>query len=138
MDMMNDFKKFLMRGNVLDLAVAVVIGGAFGKIVSSLVNDIIMPLLGVITRGVNFSALKYVITPESEEIAELAITYGAFIQSIIDFIIIALSIFMVIRFMVSLQKKKEEKPPAPPEPSNEEKLLIEIRDILSHKNEINM
>ena len=104
--MIKDFKEFALKGNVLDLAVGVIIGGAFGKIVSSLVNDIIMPIIGIILGGINFRNLKYVITPAKENVAESAIMYGAFIQSIIDFLIIAFSIFMFYQIDKYDQKKK--------------------------------
>ena len=137
-----DFKAFAMRGNVIDMAVGVIIGGAFGKIVSSLVNDIIMPLIGIVVGGVNFTDLKWVITPASvdeagNEIAESTLNYGTFIQSTIDFLIIASSIFVIVRVITKIttrKKAEEEAAPAPaPEPSNEEKLLAEIRDLLKEK-----
>ena len=137
-----DFKAFAMRGNVIDMAVGVIIGGAFGKIVSSLVNDIIMPLIGIVVGGVNFTDLKWVITPASvdeagNEIAESTLNYGTFIQSTIDFLIIAFSIFVMVRVITKIttrKKAEEEAAPAPvPEPSNEEKLLAEIRDLLKEK-----
>ena len=137
-----DFKAFAMRGNVIDMAVGVIIGGAFGKIVSSLVNDIIMPLRGIVVGGVNFTDLKWVITPASvdeagNEIAESTLNYGTFIQSTIDFLIIAFSIFVMVRVITKITTRKkveEEAVPAPaPEPSNEEKLLAEIRDLLKEK-----
>ena len=137
-----DFKAFAMRGNVIDMAVGVIIGGAFGKIVSSLVNDIIMPLIGIVGGGVNFTDLKWVITPASvdeagNEIAESTLNYGTFIQSTIDFLIIAFSIFVMVRVITKIttrKKAEEEAVPAPaPEPSNEEKLLAEIRDLLKEK-----
>lgn len=128
--MLKEFKAFVLRGNVVDLAVAVVIGGAFGKIVTSLVNDLIMPLIGMILGGVSFANLKYVITPASEGVEEGAIRYGAFIQSIVDFVIIAFAIFMVIKMINRLRKKQEEAPAAPPEPPRQEVLLEEIRDLL--------
>jgi large conductance mechanosensitive channel len=128
--MMKEFKAFVLRGNVLDLAVAIVIGGAFGKIVASLVNDLIMPIIGMIMGGVNFVNLKYIITPASEGVEEAAIRYGAFIQSIIDFVIIAFAIFIVIKLIVRMQKKKEEAAAAPAEPPRQEILLEEIRDLL--------
>lgn len=131
--MFNEFKKFAFKGNVIDLAVGVIIGGAFGKIVTSLVNDLIMPLIGIIIGGINFYDLKYVITPASGDVAEAAIRYGAFIQSIVDFLIIAVSIFLFVKLM-SKTKKKEPAPPAPvPVSSKEEVLLTEIRDILKTK-----
>lgn len=119
--MWNEFKKFAMRGNVIDLAVGVVIGGAFGKIVTSLVNDIIMPLVALIIGVVDFSALAY-----------KTVKYGMFIQSIVDFLIIAFSIFLVIRF-INRFKKKEEEPKEAPKIDAKEELLIEIRDLLKNK-----
>lgn len=125
-----------MKGNVVDLAIAVVIGGAFGKIVTSLVNDIIMPLIGLLTGGVDFSDKKVVLSPAVLDATgkvikpENAMTYGVFIQAVIMFLLIAFSIFIVMRAFLKMQKKKEEAPAAPPEPSNEEKLLTEIRDLL--------
>lgn len=129
--MLKEFKEFALKGNVLDLAIGVIIGGAFGKIVSSLVNDIIMPAIGVILGGVSFSDLKYVITSASGDVAEVAVLYGAFIQAIIDFLIIALSIFLFVK-LLSARKKKEEKVTAPP-PDLEVVLLEEIRDLLKSK-----
>ena len=128
--MLKEFKDFVMRGNVMDLAIAVVIGGAFGKIVGSLVNDLIMPLIGMILGGVNFANLKYVITPASEGVEEAAIRYGAFIQSIVDFLIIAFAIFLMIKLLNRMKKKEEEASAAPPEPPRQEVLLEEIRDLL--------
>ncbi|QRN85852.1 large-conductance mechanosensitive channel protein MscL [Clostridia bacterium] len=127
--MLKEFKEFALKGNVVDLAVAVIIGAAFKAIISSLVNDIIMPIIGVLLGGVSFTDLKYVITPASGDLAEVAILYGAFIQAIVDFLIIAFVIFMMVK-MISKKKKEEEAPAAPPEPSKEEVLLSEIRDIL--------
>ena len=130
--MLKDFKEFALRGNVLDLAVGVVIGGAFGQIVTSLVNDIIMPLVGVLVGGVNFTDLKYVITEASGEVAESAILYGQFIQSVFDFLIIALSIFLFVRLLTTM-KKEEPIEESPVEPTTEELLLSEIRDLLKEK-----
>lgn len=130
--MLKEFKKFALRGNVLDLAVGVIIGGAFGKIVTSLVNDIIMPVLGIILGRINLQHLKWIIRPAEGDTAELSVLYGAFIQNVIDFLIIAFSIFMVIRIINSFKKKEEEKPPEPPKPSKEEELLTEIRDLLKN------
>ena len=130
--MLKEFKEFAIKGNVIDLAVAVVIGGAFGKIVSSLVGDIIMPLLGVVMGGINFSDMKYVITPAVGDVAEVAFRYGAFIQSIIDFLIIAFSIFLVIKLITS-KKKAAEAEAAPPAPTEDQLLLAEIRDLLKSK-----
>ena len=135
---LDEFKTFAMRGNVIDLAVGVVIGGAFGKITTSIVNDIIMPVIGVLTGGVNFSDWKIVLKQavlEAGEIVkpEVAITFGNTIAVILDFIIIAFAVFCLVKGLNKLHKKKEESPaapPAPPEPSAEEKLLTEIRDLL--------
>lgn len=128
MSLVKEFKEFAMRGNVMDMAVGVIIGGAFGKIVSSLVDDVIMPLIGVVTGGIDFSSL-------SVKVGEATLKYGSFIQNIIDFLIIAFCIFMMIKGMNALSKKKKEEaaPEAPAEPSNEEKLLSEIRDLLKNK-----
>lgn len=131
--LLKEFKDFALKGNVIDLAVAVVIGGAFGKIVASLVNDIIMPLIGWLLGGVSFTDLKYVITLASGDVAEAAIYYGAFIQTIVDFLIIAFSIFLFIKLFSVAKKKKEEAPPAPPAAAPEVVLLEEIRDLLKTK-----
>jgi large conductance mechanosensitive channel len=137
MGMIKEFKEFAMRGNVVDLAVAVVIGAAFGKIVTSLVEKIIMPIIGWLTSGHNFSDLAIQvgekIGPDGSMIPEVAIGYGAFIQSILDFIIVAFVIFLAIKAINTLKKKEAAAPAAPPEPSNEEKLLIEIRDLLKNR-----
>ncbi len=134
---LSDFKEFAMKGNVIDMAVGVIIGGAFGKIVSSLVNDIIMPVITLCTGGDGYRNLKYVIRSGSEATAdgvaaveEVAINYGTFIMNIVDFFIIALSIFVALRVIMKFKKKEEEAPAAPPAPTTEEKLLTEIRDIL--------
>lgn len=128
--MIKEFREFIMRGNILDLAVAVIIGGAFGKIVSSFVNDIIMPPIGLLLGGVNFTDLKMVLKAAEGDVEAVTLNYGAFVQNIVDFLIVAFVIFMVIKAYNNLQKKEEEAPAAPPEPSNEEKLLTEIRDLL--------
>lgn len=136
---LNEFKAFAVKGNVLDMAVGVIIGGAFGKIVSSLVNDVIMPLISKVTGGASFAELKYVLTPAAPDGSAEAVTlnYGMFIQNIVDFVIIAFCIFMALKFMMSLHRKKEEAPApaAAPEPTAEEKLLAEIRDILRERKE---
>lgn len=130
MKMLKDFKEFAVRGNVLDLAVGVVIGGAFGKIIASLVNDIIMPLISVITGGVNFTDLKIIFTEATETTAEVALRYGNFIQNIVDFVIIAFSIFMVVRALMKFKKKEEVVVAAAPAPDPTLVLLAEIRDLL--------
>lgn len=135
--MFKDFKEFAMKGNVLDLATGVVIGGAFGKIVTSLVNDIIMPLIGLLLGGRSFEARQLLLRSGVGEEADLILQYGAFMQSIVDFLIIAFSIFMFIRLITKLQatKKVEEEPIAKeePVPTKEEVLLTEIRDLLKTK-----
>jgi len=136
MSMLQEFKDFAMKGNVVDMAVGVIIGGAFGKIVSSVVADVIMPPIGVLLGGVNFSDLAITIQEASKtaagvDVPAVIISYGKFIQTIIDFTIVALVIFLVIKLMNSLKKKAEEAPaPTPPAPTNEELLLMEIRDLL--------
>ncbi len=135
MGFLKEFKEFAMRGSVLDLAVGVVIGGAFGKIVTSLVDDIIMPPIGYITGGVDFSSLQYVIREANEAagVEQVAINYGNFINVVIQFTIIAFAIFLVIKGINSLKRKEEAAPAAPPAPTKEEVLLAEIRDILRSK-----
>lgn len=129
MGAIGDFKKFALKGNVIDLAVGVVIGGAFSKIVSSLVEDIITPLvLTPALKAANLSNLTELVIPGT------AVKYGSFISTVISFLIIAVSLFIVIKGINAAKKKEEEKPAAPPEPSNEEKLLTEIRDLLKSKN----
>ncbi len=136
---LHDFKEFALKGNVVDMAVGVIVGGAFGKIVSSLVNDILMPVFSIVTGGDGYKNLKYVITearPATADgaaaVEEVAVNYGLFIQNIVDFVIIALSIFVALRVMMKFMKKekKAEEPAPAPEPSAEEKLLTEIRDEL--------
>jgi len=135
MGILTEFKQFAMRGNVVDLAVGVIIGGAFGKIVSSFVSDVLMPPIGVLLGGTDFTSLKIILKAkemQADKVISQAVTinYGNFIQVTIDFIIIAFSIFMMIKLMNSLNKKEIPAPAAPAEPSNEEKLLTEIRDLL--------
>lgn len=133
MGMLKEFKEFAMKGNVVDLAVAVVIGGAFGKIVTSFVNDIIMPPIGVLMGGVNFADLKITLKEAVGEVPAVTMNYGAWINTLIDFVIVALVIFMVIKALNSLKKKEAEAPAPPPAPSKEETLLGEIRDLLAKK-----
>lgn len=136
-----DFKEFAMKGNIVDMAVGVIIGGAFGKIVSSLVNDIIMPVISIITGGEGYKNLKYVITEGkaavdgAAAVEEVAINYGLFIQNIVDFLIIAFSIFVCLRVIMKFKKKGEEAPAPAPEPTKEEVLLTEIRDLLKQQND---
>lgn len=130
MGMMSEFKDFAMRGNVMDMAVGIIIGGAFGKIVSSFVNDILMPPLGILIGGMDFKDLSVTLKEASGDVAAVSWNYGSFIQHLLDFIIIAFAIFMMIKAMNSLKKKEEEKPAEEPKPSKEELLLTEIRDLL--------
>ncbi|MFG6397135.1 MAG: large-conductance mechanosensitive channel protein MscL [Muribaculaceae bacterium] len=141
----SEFKEFAMRGNVVDMAVGVIIGAAFGKIVSSLVNDIIMPLIGVVTGGMNFTDYKWVVQKavmDGQEIIkpEVPMNWGAWVQTVVDFLIVAFCIFVMIKFINNLRKKAErqkeaeaEPAPAAPEPTKEEQLLTEIRDLLKEQ-----
>ena len=131
MKLFDEFKAFVMRGNVVDMAVGVIIGGAFGKIVTSLVNDIFMPIIGMILGNVNFSSLEIKLGEPVKGVEQAAIKYGMFIQEIVNFIIIAFCIFMFIKLINRIQKKKEEAPAPAPEPTKEEVLLTEIRDALN-------
>jgi large conductance mechanosensitive channel len=133
MSMMKEFREFAMRGNVVDMAVGIIIGGAFGKIVTSFVNDVLMPPIGMAIGGVDFSELAITLKEASGDVAAVTVNYGAFIQTVIDFIIIAFAIFMVVKAMNNLKKKEEAAPPAPPKPSAEETLLTEIRDLLKRE-----
>ena len=139
---LDEFKTFAMRGNVVDLSVGVVMGGALGKITTSVVNDIIMPAVAMLTGGVSFTDWKLVLKEAvmaadgvTVEVAEVAINYGNLISTIMDFVIIAFAVFCMVKFINGLHKKKEEEPapPADPEPTAEEKLLTEIRDLLKEK-----
>ena len=131
MKLFDEFKAFVMRGNVVDLAVGVIIGAAFGKIVTSLVNDIFMPIIGVLIGNMDFSDLQIKLGTPVEGVEQAAIRYGAFIQEIVNFLIIALCVFVAIKVINKLQKKKEEAPAPNPEPTKEEVLLTEIRDALN-------
>lgn len=136
MGLVSEFKTFISRGSVLDLAVGVIIGGAFGNIVSSLVNDMLMPPIGLILGGVNFKELAMTLKAAEGEAAAVQIKYGAFLQTMIDFLIIAFVIFLVLKAYNNMKAKEEAAPqpePAAPEPTNEEKLLTEIRDLLKQR-----
>ncbi|ATZ96068.1 MULTISPECIES: large-conductance mechanosensitive channel protein MscL [Dickeya] len=133
MSFIKEFREFAMRGNVVDLAVGVIIGAAFGKIVSSLVSDIIMPPLGLLIGGVDFKQFHWVLREAQGNIAAVSINYGVFIQNIFDFIIVAFAIFMAIKLMNKLRRTQQEEPNAPPKISAEEKLLTEIRDLLKQQ-----
>lgn len=137
MSMIKEFKDFAVKGNVVDMAVGIIIGAAFGKIISALVSGVIMPPIGVLVGGVNFSDLSIIIQEAVGEAPAVVITYGAFIQTVIDFVIIAFAIFMVIKGINKSKKKEEEAPAAPaapPAPSVEETLLTEIRDLLKSQS----
>lgn len=140
MKILQEFKQFAMRGNVVDMAVGVIIGGAFGKIVSSIVSDIIMPPIGLLVGGVNFSDLSWTLKEATiengEEIAAVTLNYGNFIQVVIDFIILAFAVFLMVKAMnASKRKKEEEKAAEPPAPPADVQLLAEIRDLLKEKKE---
>ena len=141
MSMLSEFKSFAMRGNVVDMAVGIVIGGAFGKIVSSFVADVLMPPIGLLLGGIDFSQLyvnlsstAYDSLAAAQEAGAPTINYGQFINTVLDFLIVAFAIFMVIKAMNNLKKKEEAAPPPPPKPSAEETLLTEIRDTLRARN----
>ena len=138
MSFIQDFKAFALKGNVMDMAVGVIIGGAFGKIVTSLVNDVLMPIVGKFTGGADFTNLfitlgegDFKTLKAAQEAGASVLAYGSFIQNVVDFLIIAFCIFLMVKGIASMNRKKEEAAPAPaPEPSAEEKLLTEIRDVL--------
>lgn len=127
MSFLKEFKEFATRGSIIDLAVGVVIGAAFNKIVGALVDNIIMPIVGILLRGVDFKSL-------SVKVGDAEVKYGMFIQALVEFVIVAFAIFLLIKGINRLQRKKEEAPAAPPAPSTEEKLLTEIRDAIKQKN----
>jgi len=138
--MLQEFKKFAMRGNVIDMAVGIILGAAFGKIVTSLVNDILMPPIGLMLGGVDFSNLFAVLgggtfatLAEAQEAGAVTINYGVWINTVIEFVIVAFAIFLVVQQMNKLKKKEEAKPAAPPEPPKQELLLAEIRDLLKQR-----
>jgi large conductance mechanosensitive channel len=139
MSMVKEFKEFISRGNVVDLAVGVIIGAAFGAIVSSLVSDVVMPPIGYLMSGIDFSSLKFQITPDVVDAtgkvtkAGVAIAYGNFINQIIKFLIVAFVIFLVVKGVNSLKRKEAEKPAEPPAPTTDQKLLMEIRDLLAKR-----
>jgi len=133
MSLMSEFKEFAMRGNVVDLAVGIVIGGAFGKIVSSFVGDVLMPPIGLLLGGVDFSDLAVTMKDAAGAAPAVLWSYGKFLQSVVDFVIIAFAIFMLVKGMNTLRKKEEAKPEAPKPPPAEEVLLTEIRDLLKKR-----
>ena len=142
--MLKEFKEFAMRGNVVDMAVGIIIGAAFGTIVQSLVNDVIMPPIGLVLGNVDFSNLfvvlkegvppgPYAALVDAKDAGAVTINYGAFINTVISFLIVAIAVFILVRAINQMKRQEEAKPEAPPEPSNEEKLLAEIRDILKNR-----
>jgi len=133
MGIIGEFKRFALRGNVLDMAVGIVIGVAFGRIVSSFVADVVTPPLGLLVGGVDFSKLALVLKPATEAAAAVTIGYGVFLQAVFDFVIVAFAIFLVVRAINRLTRRQEEKPAAPPPPSPEQALLTEIRDLLKNR-----
>jgi len=128
--LLQEFKAFAMRGNVIDMAVGIIIGAAFGKIVSSIVNDIIMPPIGLLVGGVNFTDLKFVMKQAVDGNPAVTLNYGNFLQVTFDFLIIAFAVFMVIKALSAAKRKEETAPPSPPPPTKEQVLLTEIRDLL--------
>ncbi|CAM5261918.1 MAG: large-conductance mechanosensitive channel protein MscL [Pseudomonas sp.] len=134
MSLISEFKAFAMRGNVIDMAVGIIIGAAFGKIVSSFVDGVVMPPLGLLIGGVDFSDLAIVLKEAVGETPAVLLRYGAFIQTVVDFLIVAFAIFIAIKAMNSLRRKEAEAPAAPPAPTKEELLLTEIRDLLREQN----
>jgi large conductance mechanosensitive channel len=133
MGMIKEFKEFAVKGNVVDMAIGIIIGAAFGKIITSLVGDVIMPPIGVALGGVDFSSLSIVVREAVEQKPAVLISYGKFLQTVIDFTIIALAVFMGVKAMNTLKKKEEAAPAVPSAPSNQELLLAEIRDLLRDK-----
>jgi large conductance mechanosensitive channel len=136
--LLKEFREFAMRGNVVDLAVGIIIGAAFGAIVTSLVADIIMPIIGFVTGGMDFSKFAYelkpaTVGPDGKDVAAVTINYGKFINFIITFIIVAFAMFLLVKGMNKMKRKEEAAPPPPPEPSPQEKLLTEIRDLLARR-----
>ena len=133
MSLAKEFKEFAMRGNVVDMAVGIIIGAAFGKIVASLVKDVVMPVVGMLAGGIDFTDMKYDLVAAKEGVEAITINYGMFIQTTFDFVIVAFAIFMMIKGMNSLKRKEEEAPAEPAAPPREEILLEEIRDLLAKK-----
>ncbi|MBU0961088.1 MAG: large-conductance mechanosensitive channel protein MscL [Proteobacteria bacterium] len=132
--MMKEFKEFAVKGNVIDMAVGIIIGAAFGKIVSSFVGDVIMPPIGVLIGGIDFSSLAFTVKEAAGDVPAVVISYGKFIQTVVDFTIIAFAIFIAVKGINTLKRKEEAAPKAPPEPTAQEILLTEIRDLLKEKS----
>ena len=134
MGIVSEFKEFAVKGNVVDMAVGVIIGGAFGKIVSSFVADVVMPPLGIVTGGVNFAKLQWVLKAAEGDKPAIALKYGMFLQNVFDFLIVAIAVFFMVRVINRVRRKEEAAPAAPPEPTAQEKLLTEIRDLLKERS----
>jgi len=134
MSILKEFKEFAVKGNAVDMAVGIIIGAAFGKIISSLVADVIMPPIGVLVGGVDFTKLAVILKEKAGDVPAVTLNYGNFIQSVVDFTIIAFAIFLVVKLINNLKKQEAAAPVAPPEPTKEELLLTEIRDLLKAKN----
>jgi len=134
MGMMKEFKEFAAKGNMLDMAVGIIVGAAFGKVISSLVSDVIMPPIGLIIGGVDFKALKLILKQAVGETAAVTLNYGVFVQTIVDFLIVAFAIFLLVKGVNAMRKNQEEAPAAAPAPSNQEILLGEIRDVLKSRS----
>ena len=134
MSILKEFKEFAVKGNAVDMAVGIIIGAAFGKIISSLVADVIMPPIGVLVGGVDFTKLAVILKEKVDDVPAVTLNYGNFIQSVVDFTIIAFAIFLVVKLLNNLKKQETAAPIAPPEPTKEELLLTEIRDLLKTKN----
>ncbi|MBG5921381.1 large-conductance mechanosensitive channel protein MscL [Providencia stuartii] len=134
MSFLKEFREFAMKGNVVDMAVGIIIGAAFGKIVSSLVADVIMPPLGLLIGGVDFKQFSVILRAAEGDMPAVVLNYGIFIQTVFDFVIVAFAIFMAIKVMNKVRREKEAEPEAPPAPSKEEVLLSEIRDLLKEQN----
>lgn len=130
MKILDEFKKFAMKGNMIDMAVGIIIGAAFGKIVSSIVNDILMPPIGLLLGGVNFTDLRVILRAATETAPAVTWNYGSFIQTAIDFLIVAFSVFLLVKAVNATKKKEEVAPAAPPAPTKDQVLLTEIRDLL--------
>ena len=133
MSILKEFKEFAVKGNAVDMAVGIVIGAAFGKIIASLVADVIMPPIGVLVGGVDFTKLAFILKEASGDVHAVTLNYGNFIQSVVDFTIIAFAIFMMVKLINKLKKQEAAAPAVPPEPTKEELLLTEIRDLLKAK-----
>jgi len=136
MSILKEFKEFAVKGNAVDMAVGIIIGAAFGKIISSLVADVVMPPIGVLVGGVDFTKLAITIKEAAGDVPAVTLNYGNFIQSVVDFTIIAFAIFMMVKLINKLKKQEEAAPETPPEPTKEELLLTEIRDLLKAKNQL--